>query len=387
MQKSFWKPFVAAALLTSLMLFVVTNPAIAGGQPPKADKEMATFAELMTRKYLTFVGYTSVNTTDSEFVQKPSSVQLKMTYEALRSGAYVIVAASGELRTSQGGTTDGYTYNAEISSSNAEQYSIQSAYSVTSGQTETTTIATEQITGSANYYINATEETTTGDPITRVYGLDFEFTNSSGSFFVSVSGSETKALDGTILSGFSTMDQNLVEPVGLYEISIEPSKDSSTAKITVTMPDGTLVDPGIYQFVDSWHGSNHLVGWKLWWEPGISAGLGLILSLLGILLYTIETAGLGLSVIGLVLALSAFFVTTSGYTYNYYEIVYYVWWIFSVPIFAETGYWTNQYIEIPFGPVHNLGGYWYMPLFNTNTLFRNAPLWPYVRTGAWPPGY
>lgn len=379
---------VASALITILVLFMVTSTVMASEQVSALsmeNEEIVQFSELLTMNYLTFLGYRVTDTVQSEANSAFSYVHVEATYEAISDGTFITIKVESMLQVFQDHATKGYNYKAEITTSSLEKYTVTTSFSILDRGHKITTISDEQITGSMNYHFSAIDnKKILGDYMNRWINVYLQFSNASGSYYLNVESFAIWSSDeSTIFEGNGTIDQNLFEPVGHFVFSMVPSTDGNGVKVTVTLPDGSIIDPGIYQFVDSWHGSYHLVGWKLWWETWVGITIDLIMWVISgvlILATSLATLGVGLWVISGVLILSDMFITTSGYIYMYFEVILIEWWIFSLPIFAEIGYWSNQVIGT------YLGRYFYLPIYNTNQAFFGAPYGP-PRTSPWPPGY
>jgi hypothetical protein len=164
-------------------------------------------------------------------------------------------------------------------------------------------------------------------------------------------------------------------------------------KVTITMPNGNVIDPlpTFGQFADSWHGSNHLTGYMISFPPNWASDLGGVLGLIGMLLFAFETAGIGVAVIGAVLWYASWFNANSGWTYMYFDIVWWTWWIFSGCLYSEVGFQTDH-IHVPFVADYNLGQMYYVPVWNSVIMdvvvdYALAGDLQYAHTGVWPNGF
>jgi hypothetical protein len=375
--------FVGSALLTVLIFFAICSPvaaseqiASAGANANVVNANIVKFQEALTERYLELAGYNSLNIVESQFMPLNGRVSETATYNATRGSALVSIKVVGMLQIENGTISKGYTYSAQFLSSDGNRYSVNALYSTTNGGSWITTSSKEMINGSMNYYLSVNEKKVIADVISKQSKISLQFSNSSGCFSVSINSFLVYTSNGSsIASGNGTLDENVVGPIGHYIFSLTPALGGTGVEATITMPDGSVVDPGCYQIIDIWsaNGIYELVGEMIYWENWFSIGLGTILTLIG---FAISSFSLG--TISLVLGLSPLFGSSSGNIYMYFETI---WWnlipffgLLHAPVYLEAGYWTDSVVG--YG---SLGAYYYIPIWYSsgqNLPLRGSPIPP-----------
>lgn len=200
------------------------------------------------------------------------------------------------------------------------------------------------------------------------------YTNQTGSYSVEVESATSKGMT----SGYVTQD--LHAPVGKCYVTFTPLADGSY-KGWVTLPTGETVDPGIYMFVNAWHGpwwaSYCLNGWILWWYSWEAVTLDIlafVLSIASIFLAPIMPVSIVLDAI--LLSANFFPATVEPVHRSYWDVIFLYG---AVPIFGEAGFYTNQYWQ-PWGWQHI--AWTYIPEWNTNSYWGGP--W---HTDVWPVGW
>ena len=193
------------------------------------------------------------------------------------------------------------------------------------------------------YSLSWTEKNLIGEVVTKQTQCLLKFTNASGSYSLSVNSNSVLPLNqSSILSGKGTMDGNLIGPATHCDFSIIPALDGKSAKLTITLPDGTVIDPGMYQIMDYWNGIFHWTGWMFWWEPGTQGVVNFIM--VGLAMIAIASIYLAALVIvmGTFYAEAYLYTASSGNTYVFViiESMPVLWW--NVAFFCIAGFYTDH---------------------------------------------
>jgi hypothetical protein len=224
-----------------------------------------------------------------------------------------------------------------------------------------------------DYEISTASVETESDKASSTYGL-MSYTNQTGSYSVEV---ESATSEG-ITSGYVTQDMHA--PVGKCYVTLTPLADGSYKGI-VTLPTGETVDPGIYMFVNAWHGpwwaSYALNGWILWWYSWEAVTLGIlafIITIINMILLPVMPVSMILD--AMLLSAELFPATVEPVHRTYWDVIFLYG---AVPIFGEAGFYTNQYY-LPWGWQHI--AWTYIPVWNTNSYWGGS--W---HTDVWPVGW
>ncbi|MCX8153181.1 MAG: hypothetical protein N3E52_01955 [Candidatus Bathyarchaeota archaeon] len=187
--------------------------------------------------------------------------------------------------------------------------------------------------------------------------------------------------ESSVLSGNITLDQNFFEPIGRYLVKLEPAPNitkignqlnvSTAAKATVTMPNGQIIDPLTFSWVDFNPWGAMLTGFAMAWTPWETMTIDLILAIASFMLVPLGLVDISVSIIAFIFTVGGFYQSSLGYTIMYFEII----WLNSIPVYGEAGYYPDQ-ILTPGGSQYN--GWIFIPLSPYNF----GP-----HTGIWPNGF
>lgn len=223
-----------------------------------------------------------------------------------------------------------------------------------------------------DFEISAVSVKTESGTASTSYSL-MSYTNQTGSYSVEVDAATSEG----ITSGYLTQD--LYAPIGKYYVTLTPLSDGSY-KGWVTLPTGETIDPGLYQFVDKWHGPwwarYNLKGWILYWYSQETVTLGILalaLTVISIFLAPIMPVSVVLD--ALLVSASLFTATVEPVHRTYWDVIF----LYGVvPMYGEAGFYTNQ-IWQPWG--WRYLGWTYIPQWN---IYGWGGSW---HTDVWPVGF
>jgi hypothetical protein len=370
-----------AVLLVILLLAVTITPTIIFGQTNSTSTaiNVREVAERITDRYLIILAY---NSSEKPQYSERTSDQIiwgEGTYNAMHNGIETIVNLNYVFRL-ESGISEGYVYRATFQSSDGKEYNVEESNHQTTQSGIVTTTVNQKITGSMTYSLSITEDkTTTGSVVNTNRAVNIHYENSSGTFFYNAKADGTwNSNMTTLLKLTATIDQNSVAPFGHYTLIAFIDVNGQT-KINMTMPDGTVVDPGIYLYANEYGGlGEHLSGWMFWATEAEYWLMNFALWLVNVVFLVFPpTFLIGLTVVileGLGLTGDLFMADMDGTG----VVVFYVLVIdcFGTPYFTEAGYYTNR---IAWQPLDN----WYFcPLFSAP--FVDHTGWNWVHAGLWP---
>lgn len=269
----------------------------------------------------------------------------------------------------------GYTYNAEFKSGKEFNCLVHESILETTNGNQVTTDINQTVKGSYDFTVTCRENKIIGTTTAKQSDAQMELTNSTGSYFMNIKSDLTLESDGTtILQGKMIVDENFYEPKGQYIVELEKKpvvsevaaqlNASATAKVTVTMPNGDIIDPEFWSWND--YGSIvHLNGYAVAWYTHEQATLAIILTILGAVLAITTPFGITVFVIAVIWDSSSFFINSYGLTCMYLQTLD----ISYIPLYAEAGYYTDTIYGYP------LGGWYFCPLFPSGAP-QHVSVWP-----------
>lgn len=354
------------------------------------------------------LGYNITKTKSQSVSHVSLDYSINAVYDATQNNtqtnklSYVLVTLAASVNLTEGSSESSYTYSGSITTNTSESYQVVSL--VNSNQTsglipygkqgqkylccwfENSTASVLKVTGASNYSANDTVnynyalwyQNGTADNYGSVSeSNNNQYTNASGTFQDNYQVTyEYLQSSGQTLSSNGTLTENEAQPTGTYSFISSLVQGSNNYTSTVTLPNGTRIDPGYWTF-SGWHGSNELIGAVLWANANDMLGIGFVSSVLGLLIglsVALETFGIGTAVFGVMIAAAPFYQDTNGIVYMYFEAVISHWWIFSWSSHAEVGFWTNH-LQFIHCCQYYLGSYWYIPIVPSSLLWHSS-VWP-----------
>ncbi len=378
-----------AIILAILLLSVTIIPSSLAeiSKPQINDEKMDTtnvaLSENITIRYLNTLGFNKVALTNSV---KTGNTILQ-TYTD-KSETPATLSVKSELQTKVG-LNKSYSYRAEVQADEKTKYQIEEFMSQTKEQSTVITDKKEVIqsadlnfSSSSKIYstFDQNNSKSNGQPINHINAVDCVtlLSNKTGTYSYDIKKADFEVTNQTnILKGYIIVDQNFTQPYGQSSITFSPAKNGTGLKFDLTLPNGTIIDPGLTSFSDS-RGDYALYGWWLWWEDGWEIPAGLLLLVVGgaLTILAPETPfGWFLDATDVLIWNAGIYTTTDNMHIIYIEIVM---WYGLVPAHLESGYLTDQIASIPY-PEY-LGEYYYIPQVLAGMF--GGPR----RTEIWPPG-
>jgi hypothetical protein len=303
-------------------------------------------------------------------------------------------------------TSGSHVYYAKFTSSTGKEYFVLESVYKTYGTNTVTTEFTQKITGEVEYSCSAKETKTIGDVVTKEISIDVEFSNASGRYHNIIDAQGTLSMDErVIIDAQVTVDQNMIGQSGRYllnytlapNFSLLPGTEGTWTKCTITTPNGTIIDPWTAPLSvdkdDEWHGRKRLAGFYFAWMPDEEDLVGIVEFFIGAGLTLagfewkaipefVSWVGLALDTHRAMLEFGGDFASTMEYenhpiTVSYFEVEL---WCGFFPLWAETGYLTDQYDGEPLSG----GDWWYIPAGADS--FEELPPFPpcHLLSDPWP---
>ena len=396
----------ALVLLTILSFSALFAPSIAGSNYNEnsikndSDTKVSEYTEI---GYLELFGCKSAEVIQSTNTVATEKVESTKVYHVCRSGLEETMNVESSFQ-KKGLTPGSYVYTAKFTSSAGEEYSVVSSVAKTYGINTITTTATQEITGALNLSLSTKETKTIGSVITKQISSNIQFSNLTGKYYYISNTSGTWSLDEQeILEAQATVKQNMVGQGGTYLLSFAPSTSFSLpiitngtwTKCTITMPDGTTVDPwsaSIPVANDGWDGWTRLVGWVFAWMPSEETVETVVTFIVGFAMiiisaewdavpYFLSWIGAALEIFSLDAELGTYYKSSMLYenhpiTCHYLEFKL---WCGFFPYCHESGYCTDLYYD---NPLYG-GGWWYIP--TSESIWYLPPLVPcHPLSNPWP---
>ena len=380
MQNKINRTSIGAVLVSILLLTATITPTVifCADNSSSTPITVSQLAERITGRYLITLGY---NSSEKPEYMGRTSVQMtwgKGTSDVMHNGIETTVNFNYILQL-KSGTFEGYVYRATFQSNDGKEYNVEeSAYQTTND--DITTTVNQTITGSTTYFLLITEKMTPeGSVVVTNRDINIYYQNKSGTFVFNAKANGLWNSDMSIaVSLNATIDQNMTAPFGCYKMNAFTNTNGQT-KVNMTMPNGTVVDPGFYQYADEYNDFQHLTGWFFWATEAEFWAMNFGLFLVNLVFLAFPPAlliGITMAILeGLGLTGDLFMADIEGTG----VVVFYVLAIefYGAPCYAEAGYYTNQLLGDP------LDNWYYIPLFRSPPFDRDIGTY-YWHAGVWP---
>ncbi len=358
------KQILEVTVLLAILIFaVIITPAIIFGETNSRSTTINAdmLAERISDRYLVTIGYNSSEKPEYTSETLGQITLGKGTSDAMHNGIETTVNFN-YLYQLKSGISEGSVYQATFQSDDGEEYTVEESSDQTIHNGIATTTINQTITGSMTYSLFITEKVTREESLVianRDVSICYE--NKSGTFFFNAKAYGLWNSDMSIaVSLNATIDQNMIAPFGRYKLNAFTNSNGQT-KVNMTMPDGTVVDPGCYQYADEYGNGQHLTGWFFWATEAEYWAMDVVVWLVGLVFTFFPPTllvGLTVQIIGaLALVGDAFMADIEGTG----VVVFYVLALdfYGFPFYNEVGCYTNQILGDP------LNNWYYIPFYRS----------------------
>lgn len=346
-----------STLSVIVILMLVSSPGIVAAQIQNNGKATFPFdttskaegnwntmniSDSFTQRYLEITGAKSAKAIEGTEDTKLSTSAATNTISknAVYTSNQREIAVKDTLTMVAGKETNGYNYTAQFVDSNSNSYKITESQSKKTSGNQISTTTEQKIEGTFNYSMESIEEKTIGDTINKQNSIAISYENSSGTYGINIQGDSIwNKNESAILSGDLNVYQNLQEPVGQYHIALTPKENSTALKVTMTLPNGTVIDPTLGTIADEYQVigqdgydlyANHLRAWYVYWSTSETVEATAYITILGeILSAFLEPIGMVVTVIEtLLLVVIDTYDSSTGSLYSYQISVFTEHWYF-----------------------------------------------------------
>jgi hypothetical protein len=373
---------IEALLLATILLIGIAYPlhAVNGSVNSLKVSKSAVEIDVIAQRYLCIFGYSS-----DESLQKSQSltelqsgtVNGDSIYYNVKNGKITSINVQNSLKLLHG-SMQGYSYNGKFTSDDGKDYYVAEGNFTTVNGNRVTTILNQTIIGSINYNMSSILiKTIEPNIISEQVSTSVKFFNSSGNYYFLSKSSIVQSLnDSNIFNETAVINENIYTPIGQTTLYFTPDTQNSLHfangteirgdKVTLILPNGTVIDPDAYQFSNGDRNANGdaLYGWWVWWdegsgEPGLSILEDILSNLNGVDPFSLFISICEDTLSGLGYLYVSDMADIGGYiTMQYWEFVM----IDGIlPWYAEAGYYTDKTLT-----QGNLGDWYFMPLWDTS---------------------